>query len=49
MTLTEAVNILDQAASMAPVPRRDHVAIQKAVDELKKYVAEHEKAQEDHG
>jgi hypothetical protein len=39
MTPTEALNALDQAASLAPLPRRDHVAIQQAVEVLKQLIA----------
>ena len=39
MTPIEALNALDQAASLANVSRRDHVAIVQAVETLKAYIA----------
>jgi hypothetical protein len=45
MTTTEAINILDQAASIAALPRRDHVAVQQAIEVLKKLVGEVKEAE----
>ena len=39
MTPTEALNTLDQAASLANVSRRDHIAIVQAVETLKAHLA----------
>lgn len=39
MTPTEAVNLLDRAASMANASRQDHLLIQQAVDELRAFIA----------
>ena len=49
MTPEEAINILDQAASMAPGNRRDHVTIQQAVEAIKRFVAENKKEDDAHG
>lgn len=49
MTPEEAVNILDQAASMAPGNRRDHLTIQQAVEAIKRFIAENKKEDDGHG
>lgn len=49
MTNDEAINILDQAASISPLPRRDHIAVQQAIEHLKAALKEAEKAPTDHG
>ena len=41
MTPTEALNSLDQAASLAALPRRDHVVIQQALEVLKQFITAH--------
>lgn len=38
MTTQEALQILDQAASMAQLPRQGHLQIQQAVETLKEII-----------
>jgi hypothetical protein len=49
MTPEEALNILDQAASMAPGNRRDHATIQQATAAMKRFIAENKKEDDGHG
>ncbi len=49
MTPFEALGILDQAASMAPGNRRDHLTIQQAVEELRRFIVENKKEEDGHG
>lgn len=40
MTPEQALQILDQAASLAPMSRRDHMAVQEASETLRKMILE---------